>query len=113
MNRRNIHQLIGTILLAFSCSILVGECSLVRAQASKLGSFEESEEQNLKPTEIDIETTEAWREQQEQKLEQELNIGEQNPDQPKGEFVPDPDEKLGLDDNETFQNDSQEVEFQF
>ena len=72
MNSRRVYLLISTILLAFSFSILVGEFSLVRAQASELGSFEESEEQNLQPTETDIESVEQWREQQEQKLEQEL-----------------------------------------
>ena len=113
MNRRKIYQLIGTFLLAFSFSILVGELSLVRAQSSELGSFEESEEGNLQPTETNIESTDEWREQQEQKLEQELNIGEQDPDQPKVEFAPNPDEELGLDDNEPFQNEGQEVEVQF
>ena len=113
MNSRRVYLLISTILLAFSFSILVGEFSLVRAQASELGSFEESEEQNLQPTETDIESVEQWREQQEQKLEQELNIGEQDPGQPKVEFAPDPDEDLELDDNQPFQPEAQEAEVKF
>ena len=154
MNRR-AYQLISSILLIFSISILVGQFSPVRAQnenesedffdqgeeefdqeaetleepqkpdskplltideeppATEEGSSEESEVESLQPTEAETENMELQRSQQEQKLEQELNIGEEHPGKPKLEFAPNPNEGLELDDNEPYQPADEEVDVKF
>lgn len=74
---------------------------------------EESEAGDRQPSEAATEGMEERRGQQEQKLEQQLNIGEQEPDEPQVEFTPDSNEELGLDDNQPYQPDDEEVEVKF
>ena len=77
-------------------------------------TIEESQGENPQPTEATIESIEERRGQQEQKLEQELNIDEQDSEAPKVKICsPSPEEELGLDDNEPFQPADAEVEVKF
>lgn len=69
--------------------------------------------ENPQPTEAATESMEERRGQEEQKLEQELNIGEQHPGEPKVEDVPGPNEELGLDGNEPEQPADEEAEVEF
>ena len=136
MINRRTYQLSSGLLLTFLISILVGQFSQVRAQNASDDFFEQGErefEQDAEqlekpqdansqplltideepPTEAETESMEEQRGQQEQKLEQQLNIGEQNPGEPKIEDVSSPDRELRPDDNEPNQPAKQEVEIKF
>ena len=137
MINRRAYQLISALLLTFSISILVGQSAPVRAQVNESEEFFDQGEREFEqeaetlekpqnsnsqplltideepPTEAATESMEEQRGQQEQKLEQQLNIGEQNPGEPKIEDVSSPNEELRLDDNEPNQPAKQEVEVKF
>ena len=61
----------------------------------------------------DIEELEQEREKKEEQLEETLNIQEQDPNQPKVEDVPGPNEELGLDDNLPYGPTDEEAEIKF
>jgi rRNA maturation endonuclease Nob1 len=111
MNRISVYLI---TLIPFLISILgwMIQPRPVQAQVGEEDSQELMEEGN-EQIPADIRELEEEREKKEEQLEETLNIEEPNPNEPKVEEVPDPDEELGLDDNLPYQPTDEETEIKF
>ena len=104
-------------LIPFLVAVLVGgmvKPTPRQAQAQMEGeNSQESIEERDGETSVDIQQLEQEREKKEEQLEETLNIEEPDPNEPKVEEVPDPDEELGLDDNLPYGPTDEETEIKF
>ena len=100
---RRVNQLINSILLTFAISIPVGEFAPVNAQANQSEQFFERGQQEF---EREAETL------QDPPSEPKLTIDEDR-DSLELESVPTPDEELGLDDNEPYESNDEQIKIKF